>query len=77
MGHVISDGGVMIDEDKLKAIRDMTPPSDVKTLRSFLGMVNYLSKFIPNLATKSKLLRDLEKKDAEWEWTDQHNHCFQ
>ena len=76
MGHIITDCGVMKDDDKVKAIRDMTPPVDVKGLRSFLGMVTYLAKFIPNLATKSKLLRDLEKKNADWNWTDEHNKCF-
>ena len=76
MGHVITEKGVMIDDDKVKAIRDMTPPTDVKSLRSFLGMVNYLSKFIPNLATESKLLRDLEKKNVDWNWLENHQDTF-
>ena len=74
MGHVITDEGVAIDDNKVKAIQDMAPPSDIKSLRSFLGMVNYLAKFVPNLA--AKVLRDLEKKDMDWKWTEKHENCF-
>ena len=76
MGHTITDEGVSIDDRKVKAIQGMSPPTDIKSLRSFLGMVNYMSKFIPNLAAESKVLRDLEKKDVDWKWTDEHQKCF-
>lgn len=52
--------------EKVKAIQDMKPPNDVKSMKRFLGMVNYLAKFIPNLSDKTKIFRDLEKKDTEW-----------
>ena len=57
MGHNITDKGIKIDDEKIKAINNMTAPQDFKQLKSFLGMINYLSKFIPNLPDKTKLLR--------------------
>lgn len=40
----------------------MDPPHNISELRSFLGMVNHLGKFVPNLAEKDKALRDLLSK---------------
>ena len=50
LGHVISKHGVQTDPDKVKAILEWHPPRTVKQARSFLGMVIYYSRFIPNLA---------------------------
>ena len=57
MGHIITDKKIRIDEDKVKGIKDMPSPKNVKELRSFLGMVTYLSKFVKNLSDHSNLLR--------------------
>ena len=42
MGHVISSDGLQVDEEKVRAISEMLPPKNVKELRSFLGMINYI-----------------------------------
>jgi len=43
-------------------------------MKRFLGMVTYLSKFLPNLSDHTKLFRDLEKKNVEWNWTPNHEN---
>jgi len=48
----------------------------LKELKRILGMINYLSKFLPNLSNETKLFRDLEKKDIEWQWTSSHEKQF-
>ena len=48
---------------------DMPAPQDKQALQRFLGMVNYVSKFIEHLSEKAKPLRDLIKKEIEWHWT--------
>ena len=45
---------------------DMPTPTDVKSLKRFLGMVTYLAKFLPHLSSVCEPLRRLEPKDAEW-----------
>ena len=42
---------------------DMKPPKDVKSLQSFLGLVNYLTRYSGRLATLPAPLKDLTKKD--------------
>ena len=48
--HLISPEGIKIDPSKTEAITKMLLPRSVNELQRFLGMVNYLGKFIPNLA---------------------------
>ena len=55
----------------------MTTPQNLKQLRSFLGMINYLAKFINNLSDETKQLRELEKKEADWNWNKDHQNCFE
>ena len=50
LGHVLDNRGVRPDPDKMSAIREMQPPRNVSELRRFLGMINQLGKFSPNLA---------------------------
>ena len=72
MGHLISDSGISIDNDKVKAIQSMPSPKNVKELRKFLGMINYLAKFIKNLSDEAMILRELDHKEVEWEWIEHH-----
>lgn len=62
IGHVLTNEGVKPDPKKTEAIIKMPMPQNVKELKSFLGMVNYLAKFIPHLSTLSEPLRALERK---------------
>ena len=66
MGHTLTANGLQIDNDKVKVIQQMTPPKKIKQLRSFLGMINYLSKFINNLSEEAKVIRDLEQEGEKF-----------
>lgn len=67
-GHVVSKDGIKPSPTKIQAIQEMPPPSNVTELRTMLGMLNYLGKFINNLATIVKPMSDLLKKDTTWCW---------
>ena len=66
-GHVISDKGLQQDESKVKAIVEAPAPQNVSELLSWLGMVTYYHKFLPNIAAKLQPLYDLTKDDVKWE----------
>ena len=51
-------------------------PKDEKLLQSFLGMVNYLSRFNPNIANLTHNLREFLKKGSDPKWTDVHSLDF-
>ena len=52
-------------------------PKDAEEVRSFLGLVNYSGRFIPNLATISEPLRRLTKKGVSFDWNEEQIHSFQ
>jgi len=72
VGHLLTDKGVKPDPEKTKAIRQMPTPEDKHGLQRFLGMTNYLSKFIHRYSEITAPLRQLLRQDAQWCWTEQH-----
>ena len=50
LGHVLSADGICMGGDRIKAVIDLKTPTTIKELRSVLGTVNFVRKFIPNLA---------------------------
>ncbi|MDD9361325.1 MAG: reverse transcriptase, partial [Anaplasma sp.] len=77
LGHVINKDGVTPDKDKITTIVDMPPPTNVTELKRFLGMVNFIARFIPNLAIKTGPLRELLHKDVPFSWNDPQQRAFE
>ena len=67
-GHVVSGDGISPDPDRVAAVLNMAPPTDVSGMRCFLEMVNQLAKYLSSLAELSAPLRDLLRKDRAWTW---------
>ena len=72
MGHVLTDQGIQPDPEKVQGIMEMPAPSNVAELRTFLGSINYLAQFLPNLAALTNPLRSLLHKGMEFNWS---SHC--
>ena len=77
LGHVISSSGTEADPEKLQAIADLPPPQNVQEVRTFLGMVNQLSKFSGHLADKTKSIRDPLHKGNQWTWGSEQQKAFE
>ena len=78
-GQTLTKEGLLMDENKWKVIQDWPILTTIRELQSFLGSVNYLSKFIPYLSTHRKPVQDLLKHssvDAEFLWLDTHTDVF-
>ena len=59
--------------NKIKAVTDMPQPTDKKAVQRALGMVNYMGRFVPNLAAKTVALRQLLQSNTEWSWHQTHD----
>lgn len=68
-GHVIDKEGLHKTQDKIDAILNAPEIENVSQLRSFLGLVTYYSKFIPDMSTVLQPLHQLLEKDRKWKWT--------
>ena len=51
MGHILGTDGLQADPEKMTAIREMPRPTDVQGVQRLIGVVTYLSKFLPQLST--------------------------
>ncbi|GJP66737.1 hypothetical protein CLOP_g23646 [Closterium sp. NIES-67] len=77
LGHVISTEGIRIDPKKLRAIQEWKPPTNLQQLQSFLGFVNYVRWFIPNMAGLTGPLTDLLQKGTLYEWGEKQQVVFE
>ena len=77
LGYIVGEGGLKKDPTKVEAVVNMKTPENVSDLRRFLGMVNQMMKFLPNLAEKTKPLRDLLHKDVVWLWGPDQQIAFE
>ena len=68
---------VALTVKKLKLSRKCPPPTNVQTLQSFLGMINYYHQFIPELYNLRAPLNRLLTKDTKWCWSEACQNSFQ
>ena len=64
LGHVVRKGEILPEESKVEGIGKASIPQTKKEVRSFLGMVGFYRKFIPDFSTVALPLTDLTKKNA-------------
>ena len=76
LGHVISSEGLKTSDTKVEAISNAPSPTNVSELRSFLGMVNYYGKFLPDLAATLSPLYSLLQKKKSWSWKKPQETAF-
>ena len=75
-GHLFSHDGLKTDPEKVRAIVEMPRPTDKSGVQRLLGMINYVSKFIPNMSDLTAPLRQLLHQDVEWHWEEQQEASF-
>ena len=77
LGYRLTDEGISVNNEKIKAITDFKAPTNKSELQRFLGMITYLGKFIANLSNKTGCLRRLLTKNAEFLWTSNEQKAFE
>ena len=76
VGFIVDKNGIRTDPKKIKAIIHIAEPNCVKELQSFIGGINYYSRFIQNMATIAKPLYRLIEKETAWRWTSEEQSAF-
>ncbi|XP_063635087.1 uncharacterized protein K02A2.6-like [Cydia splendana] len=76
LGFVISKEGVHTCPDKLEAIEKVSVPRNTTELRSFLGLVMYYAKFVPNISSLLAPLYNLLRKDVKYYWDSSCENAF-
>lgn len=65
LGFEVSASGISPSEEKISAIKSFRLPSSKEEVRSFLGLINFVGQFIPNLSTRTEPLRKFLRGEVE------------
>jgi hypothetical protein len=79
LGHHISTRGIKADSSKVTRILKWPAPTTAKDVRQFLGLVHYISAFLPSLAEYTTILTPLIKMECNTvfpTWTSTHQYAF-
>ena len=76
LGHIISRQGLHPSDKKVEAIQKIAKPTNVTKLKSFLGLVVYFTKFLPQLLERATPLNKVLKKGTLWNWNSAKSAAF-
>jgi hypothetical protein len=74
--HIISTEDITVDPSKVQEILDWKSSRSVTQIRSFLGLVGYYHRFIPNFSKIAKPMTQLLEKEAKFKWSPQYEKAF-
>ena len=77
LGHIISSRGIEVDKAKIDIISKLPPPTNVKTIRQFLGHAGFYQRFIKDFSKIAKPLYKLLEKDAQFIWEEDCQKSFE
>ncbi|OJT05306.1 Transposon Ty3-I Gag-Pol polyprotein, partial [Trametes pubescens] len=77
LGHRIDDRGLHADTDKMSRIRNWRTPRSYNEVQRFLGLVNYLAHFMPDISAYTSPLSDMVHNDRPFVWRALHDKCFE
>ena len=77
LGHIISSRGIEVDKAKIELISQLPSPTNVKTVRQFLGHVGFYRRFIKDFSKIAKPLYKLLEKDTKFVWENECQESFE
>jgi hypothetical protein len=75
-GHVVFERGIEVDKAKVETVEQLPPPTDVKSLRSFLGHVGFYRRFIKDFSKITKPLTQLLQNDVAFDFDEKFLAAF-
>ena len=76
LGHIASEDGIQTDPAKVERVRKWSVPVNATEVKSFLGLVSYYRRFVPNFAGVARPLHKLTETNVEFDWTAECQSSF-
>ena len=77
LGHVVSKEGVMVDPSKIEAVKSWERPTNVREVRSFVGLASYYRLFVKGFSCVASQLTNLTKQSVPFVWSYECEENFQ
>jgi len=75
--HMIDEHGVHADTDKMARIHEWKKPRNLNEVQQFVGLVEYLAQFMPDMSAYTTLLMGIQRNGHPFLWREIHDRCFQ
>ena len=75
--HMINKCGVHTDTDKMARIHEWRTPCNLTEIQRFIGLVEYLAQFMPDVSAYTTLLTSIQQNGHTFLWQEIHDRCFQ
>ena len=76
LGHEIDENGIKPNEEKIETKLKLNPPENTKELKSYLGAIQYMAKFLPKFLEQTDRLKKFLKKNEPWSWGEEQQKDF-
>jgi hypothetical protein len=76
LGHIISKGGISVDQSKIQDVLSWNAPTSVGDIQSFLRFAGYYRRFIKGFSKITKPMTKLHEKDKKFNWTPTYEASF-
>ena len=76
LGHIIDDNGIHVDSTKLQRILEWRTPRNYNDIQRFVGLVNYLGAFLPDVTAYTGPLMSMLQNGTPFYWRPIHQRCF-
>jgi len=77
LGHSLSSRGIMALPERIEAIKAYPRPTNLRTLRRFIGMTEFFARFIPDFSKRAAPLHALKRKEANFILAQEHQSTFE
>jgi hypothetical protein len=77
LGHIVSKDGIVVDPEKIEAIKEWSVPKNVIEVRLFMGLVGYYRRFIGGFSRIAHPITSLQRKEKKFQWTEECEISFQ
>jgi hypothetical protein len=77
LGHIVLKDGIVVDHEKIEAIREWPALKNLTEVRSFMGLASYYRRFITGFSRVTHPITSLQRKDKKFEWTEEYERSFQ
>jgi hypothetical protein len=76
LGHIVSNSGIIIDRERIVVILNLPTPTYKKEVQSFMGIINYVRRFVPNFFVMVKQIHNIHKQYCSFSCIDDVENAF-
>jgi hypothetical protein len=75
-GHIVSNSGIIIYPERITVILNLPTPASKKEVQAFMGIINFVRRFVPDFAVMVGPIHNILKQDHSFYWANDVENAF-